>query len=249
MNWLSLSAVPDPDIYTTECGRGQRRARGRAGGCDGPRRTEIQQADVAQAAREGAQSRNQNRQRGDSQRGLCFHGNNSEKEKLEKKRECSDGENQATRQSGRATRRGGKATRRGSRTHALTNSVNQRGGRELAARGGEGVEAKVGEGAAKSGTKGARGGRREYASGVDPRKSIDYIYDLAAIDRPRISKDHKTRHRTHTDAHHQTQAHRAQTQDNHPRTRTRRTILKSPNLEKIPRSLIRVPNACGRISQ
>ena len=33
------------------------------------------------------------------------------------------------------------------------------------------------------------------------------------------------------------------------RTHAHRTTLNSPNPEKIPRSLIRVPNACGRISQ
>ena len=103
--------------------------------------------------------------------------------------------------------------------------------------------------AAKVGT-GAWGGRQEHASGVTPQKTINYVYDLAATDRPHIFSDHKNRRQAPTrKPNHQTQAHRAQTLNNHPRTRTHRTKRHSPNLEKIPRSLIRVPNACGRISQ
>ena len=96
----------------------------------------------------------------------------------------------------------------------------------------------------------ARGGRQEHASGVAPQKTINYVYDLAATDRPHTSSDHENRRQALTRRpNHQTQAHRAQTLDNHPRTRTHRTTRHPPNLEKIPRSLIRVPNACGRISQ
>ena len=104
------------------------------------------------------------------------------------------------------------------------------------------------KGRRKSGQGGAgwTAGARERG---EPPQTINYIYGLAATDRPHISSDHKTRQQTHTQTpNHQTQAHRAQTQIT-TRAHAHRTILNSPNPKKIPRSLIRVPNACGRISQ
>ena len=102
--------------------------------------------------------------------------------------------------------------------------------------------------AAKVGTE-ARGGRQEHASGVAPQRTINYVYDLAATDRPHTFSDHENRRQALTRRpNHQTQAHRAQTQIT-TRAHAHRTILNSPNPEKIPRSLIRVPDACGRISQ
>ena len=148
-----------------------------------------------------------------------------------------------------ATRRGRKATRRGSRTHDLTTSVAQRGGRELAARGGEGWSRSRRRKRRKAGRMGARGGRWEQASGVKPGKTTTISKTSQRPTGPTSPRTTRPVNGPTADAHHQTQAHRAQTQNNHPRTRTRRNTLKSPNTEKIPRSLIRVPNACGRISQ
>ena len=114
---------PEPDIYTTKRGWCRWDRPGGADGEGGRRRTEIQQADVAGGAgEEGAEQ--DNRQSAAPLAELCFHSRNKDRKRKKGKSR--------------------KAARRGSGTHDLTDSVTQRGGRELAARGGERGRAEVG---------------------------------------------------------------------------------------------------------
>ena len=60
-------------------------------------------------------------------------------------------------------------------------------------------------------------------------KTNNHVYGLAATDRPHISSDHTAHRRTHTRTPTTKPKHTApKTQNNHPRARTRRTILNSP---------------------